>query len=153
MWTGVVAQGRDQWRTVVNTAMNFTFHKMQGISCLPEELLVSQDAVCYTEVTPPVNAYVQTQFFIIHYLRSITILLACDTFWPHGLRVSENRLYPVIAIQFVARWFLHLYMPQMPFWNSYSRVKSTNQTVRNVFVSNMPLYTLLVTLFISFNFN
>ena len=38
------------WRALVNAVMNFGFHKMLGISCLDEEVSVSQKELYSMEV-------------------------------------------------------------------------------------------------------
>jgi hypothetical protein len=40
-----LAEDRDRWRTFVNTVMK-EFHKMQGTSCVAEDLLASQEGLC-----------------------------------------------------------------------------------------------------------
>jgi hypothetical protein len=37
---------RDRWPAVMNTVMNFRFHKMRGISWIAEELSASQEWLC-----------------------------------------------------------------------------------------------------------
>lgn len=39
----LVSQDRGQWQDFVNTVMNSSFHKMQGLSGLAEGLLASQE--------------------------------------------------------------------------------------------------------------
>jgi hypothetical protein len=48
-WIRLV-QDRHQWRDVVNTVMNFGFHKMLGNSLIAERLAVSQEAFDYMEL-------------------------------------------------------------------------------------------------------
>jgi hypothetical protein len=45
-----LAQDRNRWWAVVNAVINLQFHKMRGISCLTEKLLVSQEAFCSMEL-------------------------------------------------------------------------------------------------------
>jgi hypothetical protein len=42
-----MAQDRDRWRAVVNA---FGFHKMRGISWLAEDLLASQEGLCFMKL-------------------------------------------------------------------------------------------------------
>ena len=44
------AQDMDRWRAVLNAKMNFRFHKMQGYSWLAEDVLASQEGVCFMEL-------------------------------------------------------------------------------------------------------
>jgi len=37
-----LAHGSHKWRAVMSTVMNLGLHKIQGILCLAEEMLVSQ---------------------------------------------------------------------------------------------------------------
>jgi hypothetical protein len=41
-----LAKSWDRWRTVVDVIRNLWFCKMQGISCLAEDLLTSQEGLC-----------------------------------------------------------------------------------------------------------
>jgi hypothetical protein len=48
-----VAQDRDRSRVIVNAVTNlwiFVFHKMQEISWLSEDLLASQEGLCFMEL-------------------------------------------------------------------------------------------------------
>jgi hypothetical protein len=45
-----LAQERTQWRTVVNTVMNFGSHKRRGVFELVERLLVSQEGIYSLEL-------------------------------------------------------------------------------------------------------
>jgi hypothetical protein len=39
------AEGNDRWRAVVNTVMNFGFHKIRGVYWLAGDLLHCQEAL------------------------------------------------------------------------------------------------------------
>jgi hypothetical protein len=44
-----MAQDRGWWQALVNTVMNFRFHKMQGISLVAGNHLASQEGLCAME--------------------------------------------------------------------------------------------------------
>jgi len=44
-----LAQNKERWRELVNTAMNIRFHKMWEISRLAENWLASQERLCSME--------------------------------------------------------------------------------------------------------
>jgi hypothetical protein len=45
----ILVQGRDQWRTVVNTAMNFQVLYKESISRRAERMLASQEWILFIE--------------------------------------------------------------------------------------------------------
>jgi hypothetical protein len=45
-----LAQDRDQWRDLMNTAMNFRFHKILGSSWVAAKLPASQEGLISMEV-------------------------------------------------------------------------------------------------------
>jgi hypothetical protein len=53
-WEGVdwigLAQDKDKWWAVTTQQLTFAFHKMQGISRLPEGLFASQEGLCCLEL-------------------------------------------------------------------------------------------------------
>jgi hypothetical protein len=47
-WTDL-AQDKENWQALVNMAVNLGFYKLCGISLLAEELLASQEELCWMQ--------------------------------------------------------------------------------------------------------
>ena len=56
------------WRALVNSVMNFGFYKMRGNSLLVEELLASQEGICFTELVRFDEAICQRCIYVLVYI-------------------------------------------------------------------------------------
>ena len=62
-----LAQERNRWRTVVNAVMDFSFHKIRGVSWLVEYLLPSQEGHCsmfFHDLHTHANKYTQIYIYL-----------------------------------------------------------------------------------------